>query len=454
MFQGMVAVGLAWLAWAAFVFLPGDIGVPLWSPAFLLAAILGGLQAILWLPFGLPYVRLVAALVVSFGLLFGAATAWVHGVSDLVVAGLLACFLPPAYLVARAGVSRARRGDVPVWWRLQPRSQVQAGTSPRWQPFASPRGAQFWYEWRLHGLVFPLMLGCVLTASTGGALLLAPLAGDTAGGGLFAYLAFFTPETRAVFLVFHPLAILPPVLAAGMGSFLGGLGPGFRPSAFLLTRPLDSGTLVRAKLWTAARCTLAAAVLLLLAAVSWLLITGTGTTVAAWWQQVLNTYPPAEAWAMPLLAVVGLVGLVWLQLSKGIVIGLLGRFGAYCIPLLGVCSLMTVVLSCQWLLRHPEDRTGFWAVLPWLLGAVVLLKLLAAGWAFVRVQRAGHWHGSTLAAVVGAWILTAGSLLVLLWLLIPADQVPSYLLAPGVVACLPLARILAAPLVLEWSWHR
>jgi hypothetical protein len=255
-------------------------------------------------------------------------------------------------------------------------------------------------------------------------------------------------------LVFHPLVILPPLIAALVGSTLASLGPRFRPSAFLLTRPLDSGALVRAKLWVAALSTLAAVALVLLAAPCWLVMTGTGATVAAWWRQVLETYPPAQAWAMLVLAVVGLIGLVWLQLGKGLVVGLLGRAGAYIMPVLGVGLLMAVVWSAQWLLKHPEDRSGFWAVVPWPLGAAVLLKVLAAGWALVRGRRLGLWPGRAVAGVLGTWLLTAGCLLVLLWWLVPADRVPLPLVVMGVLACVPLARILAAPLALEWGRHR
>jgi hypothetical protein len=157
---------------------------------------------------------------------------------------------------------------------------------------------------------------------------------------------------------------------------------------------------------------------------------------------------------MPVLALVGLIGLVWLQLGKGLVVGLLGRPGAYLMPVLGVGLLMAVVWSAQWLLKHPEDRPGFWAVVPWLLGAAVLLKVLVAGWALVRGRRLGLWPGPALAGVLGTWLLTAGGLLILLSWLVPADRFPPHVLALGVLACVPLARILAAPLALEWGRHR
>jgi hypothetical protein len=214
MLHGAFAVALAWLLWAAFVVRPGGIEVPLWGPAFLLAAVVAGLQAVLWVPFGLPWVRLAAALAVPFGLLTGAATAWTRGVSDPVVACLFACFLPAAYAVAWAGVSRARHGDVPEWWRLGAR-RPGAATGPRaLRPFPSPGRAQLWYEWRLHGIGFPVLLGCLLAGSMGWAVFLARVGGDAIAAGLIPSLAAYTPETCETVLVFHPLVTLPPLVAA------------------------------------------------------------------------------------------------------------------------------------------------------------------------------------------------------------------------------------------------
>jgi hypothetical protein len=256
------------------------------------------------------------------------------------------------------------------------------------------------------------------------------------------------------FLVFHPLAIQPPLIAAMLGSALGSLGPRFHPSPFLLSRPLETGAVVRAKFQTAALSTLAGAGLVLVAGLCWLVLTGTAPAVAAWWREVRETYPPAQVWSMLLLGLVGLVGLTWLQLCKGIVVGLLGRAQALCIPVVEICLLLAVILSWQWLLIHPEHGAWFCALLPWLLGAAVLLKLLAGGWAVVRVRAAGLWPTRTVAAVLGTWLLTLGCLLELLAWLAPAERVPLHLLALGVVLIVPLARILAAPLALEWTRHR
>jgi hypothetical protein len=119
MLHGTLAVALAWIGWAVFVFRPCDLDpdLPLWGPALLLAAVLAWIQALLWVPFGLPYVRLVVLLAVPFGLVAAAGAGWVYGVDNLALAGLFAWLTAVAYAVAWAGVSRARRGDVPASWQ-------------------------------------------------------------------------------------------------------------------------------------------------------------------------------------------------------------------------------------------------------------------------------------------------------------------------------------------------
>src|SRR5581483_7958739 len=58
MIQGMaVAVGL-WLAWEHLVLRPSHIETPAWWPAILAAIVATG-QALVWFPFGLPWLRIL-----------------------------------------------------------------------------------------------------------------------------------------------------------------------------------------------------------------------------------------------------------------------------------------------------------------------------------------------------------------------------------------------------------
>jgi hypothetical protein len=451
---GTALAALAWLVYAGTVLRPGEVDVPLVWPALMLAAILAWLQAILWSPFPLPLLRLPVAVAVPTGLLLFGTVGSAHGLREPVLAAIFAALLPPAYLAAWVGVSLARRGEG-AEWALHPAVGPAHRRAPVRPPFASPARAQLWCEWRQHGLGFPLFLLGSYLALTGMVLYLARI-GDVAEiGGGFSLLAPFSPETRVTAVVFHPLLEMPLLLAAVLGVGLGAVGPGVRTSPFLLTRPLTGAALVTAKLRLAALTTLAAAGVTLLTAVAWLLLTGTGPDVAGWWRQVEAMPYPVPAWALALLAPAGLLGLVWLQLGKGLVFGLSGSAWVRLALLLGVgLVLVLAALFGPWLVQHPEYHGVFRALLPWALGLAVLLKLAAVAFVGSVAVRRGLWETGSLAAVAGVWLVTAGCLLAVLSSLVPAGSVPWGTVPFGVVLVLPLARILAAPLALEWNRHR
>jgi hypothetical protein len=454
MLCGTAAAAATWLAWDGLVFRPAGVELPLAWPAVLLAAVLAWLQAILWSPFGLPLVRLLAAVLVPTALVLVASAGVTLGVPEPLVTLVLAALVPPAYLAAWAGVARARRGDVPDW---APQARRPATVSPTTGPgpaFASPARAQLWYEWRLHGLLFPFLLLCLFLPLTGWNALLAPVADDVVAAGLFPFLARFTHETRVTFLVFHQLLVLPPFLAGVLSSGLGSLGPKFQASPFFLTRPLTAGALVNAKLRAATRSTLVAAGVTLLTALAWVWLTGTRPEVAGWWGQVVGLFGPGRALAIVVLAAAGLTGLTWLQLCGGMVLGMAGRVWAHAVLVLGIALIVTATLLGEWLRHHPESLETFLAALPWPLGLAFALKLLLAGWAARVALRRRLWDARPMAWVVGVWLVTAGCLLLLAAWLVPAGGVPAAAAPLGIVLALPLGGILAAPLALEWNRHR
>jgi hypothetical protein len=451
---GTAAAALAWLVYAGAVLRPGEVDVPLVWPALLLAAALAWLQVILWSPFPLPLVRLPVAVGVPGGLLVFGLVGSTHGLSEPVLAVIFATLLPPAYLAAWAGVSRARHGEGAVW-APRPAASPAAARAPARRPFAWPARAQHWCEWRQYGLGFPLLLLGSYLPFTGMALLLARVGDVMVGVGTFAFLDPFTPETRVTVSVFHPLLQMPLLFAAMLGSGLGAVGPGGRTSPFLLTRPLTSAALVTTKLRLTALTTLAAAGVTLLTALAWLLLTGIGPDVAGWWRQVEGMPYTLPAWLLGLLALAGLLGLVGLQLGKGLVCGLSGNIWLRLASFLGVPLVLALAaVFGPWLVQHPEYHGVFRALLPWALGLAVLLKLTAVAVVGSVAVRRGLWERGSLAAVAGVWVVTAGCLLAVLYSLVPAGSVPWGTLPFGVVLVLPLARILAAPLALEWNRHR
>jgi hypothetical protein len=453
MLYGGAAVALTYLAWAGCVIRPCGPDLPLAWPALLLAALLAWLQALLWTPFGLPLVRVPVALTTATVLVLFGSLGSIYGVPEPVLAGTYAVLIPAAYLVGRAGVRRARGGDLPDWrWWVGPARGVPAAPASR-PPFSSPARAQLWYEWRLHGLVFPFLLLCLFLLLTYPAVLLAWVGHAGLDGDIYPFLQPFTQEARVLFLVFQPLVGLPLFFAALLGNGLGAIGPRLRVSSFLVARPLSSAALVTAKLHLTARSTAAAVALTLLTALGWLLLTGTGADLAGWWHQVVEMYQPARAGALVVLAAVAFVGLTWLQLCKGLAFGLTGRVWGQAIPVVVIVLLVALSFAAQWIAHHPEHHAVLWAALPWALAVAVLGKLLAAALAFAGSLRRRLWELRPLIVVLVAWLLTAGCLLLLAAWLLPTSWWTGWVGPLGVVLVVPLARILAAPLALDWGRH-
>ena len=158
MLYGSATVALLWVATACLVYRPWDSRVPVLLPALGLAALMAWFQAISWSPLHPSWLRIPAAVVligVSAGILLGLKTMGL--VSPETLAAGLAVVLLAAFPVALAGVASARRGDHWRAWpeRLEP---WRAASRSGGRPFRSAFEAQFWYEWRCHGLVLPVAL--------------------------------------------------------------------------------------------------------------------------------------------------------------------------------------------------------------------------------------------------------------------------------------------------------
>jgi len=126
MLYGTVAVAMLWLAarlfgaWPSGVALLGEIvdqrvDMPLIWPALLGAAFLAWTQALMWIPYALPGLRVIVIILwlVVLDVVFFVAVDF--KIPEPVMLALLAPQVPLAYLVARLAVARARRGDTPDW---------------------------------------------------------------------------------------------------------------------------------------------------------------------------------------------------------------------------------------------------------------------------------------------------------------------------------------------------
>src|SRR2546428_10752391 len=156
MFYGTAAMAILWLAVRLYAVWPSGIEIPLIWPALLAAALLAWTQALMWMPYGLPGVRLIVAVLCLAALDTVVLLAIHFKAREPMMLAILAPQLPLAYLVARFAVARARRGDVPDWRGLSARSgEIADVVPPPAGGLSFPGRAQVWFEGRRHGRALP-----------------------------------------------------------------------------------------------------------------------------------------------------------------------------------------------------------------------------------------------------------------------------------------------------------
>ncbi len=415
--------------------------VPLWWPGFLLAAALAWIQALSWSPFGMRGLRLAAlsALIVSLLPIVGLSN--YAGIAEVWLVGVYTTFMLLGWLVGYIGVQQGRCGNVPNWEAiLQPLWHLVGRWPQRRSPFASPACAQVWFEWRLSGWSLPFFTFNLLIVS------LTPL--------------YLGPND--IISTAHTLlaALLIPVI---LGSLFGAQGGGFNPGVkgriglgpFSATLPMSTADMVAAMLKSAALATLIAWAIMLVMISFVVVVTGHWPKVAGWWRQAIDQYHPAQ-----IVAILGaggtlLVVWTWKRQVDRLYFGLTGRrWGANTVAMVCVPASGFLCVLAGWILQHPETHDAVLAVLPAILGATIIVRLLIAAWALRQVIRRGLVQPSTAARWLIAWFLLASLLFALLAWSVPTERVPVYYLAFAVVFAMPMARLAASPLVLAWNRHR
>jgi hypothetical protein len=115
MLYGALTMAIFWLAIRLLAVWPSGFAAPWVWPALLAAVMLCWTQALTWMPYGLPGLRIVVTVlwlsvidtIVLLALHFEA--------GELVMLAILAPQVPLGYFAARFAVARARRGVVPDW---------------------------------------------------------------------------------------------------------------------------------------------------------------------------------------------------------------------------------------------------------------------------------------------------------------------------------------------------
>jgi hypothetical protein len=458
MLLGTATVAILWLILAGFVWHSDDSEVPLWWPASACAAALAWVQALIWTPFGWPVVRILLVVVVAVVLVVLPQLALAAGVPEAILALGIAALVPAAGAVAYAGLTRARRGDVPSWPGLWALLQAARDWLPRRRrPFASAARALLWWEWRCNGWPYPLFVGLMLVLFVPLVPWMEKAERVLVDGGLVPSLPGISPEASVAVKALGNLLLIPIglSLACGPGGQGGGRRRPFALTPFLATRPVTSTTLVVAKLQVAVLSALAVWVLMVTALAGVVVLAGRWNLLLEVGGSWFGTTTTPQLLAVLAVILAGLAALTWINLISGLALSLTGRRWLILAVGIAVVALgVAAVAFGQWLVAHPEYRAVFRAALPWLLGGVVAVKTLCGGWMLWALRRRGLVTGRSLALLSGLWLLAAGCLLGWYFWMVPSELVPVLYLALGVVLVLPLNRLAAAPLALEWNRHR
>src|SRR2546430_1634681 len=441
MFYGTAAMAILWLAARLFAVWPSGIEIPLLWPALLAAALLAWTQALMWMPYGVPGIRLIVAVLCLAALDTVVLLAIHFKAREPMMLAILAPQVPLAYLVARFAVARARRGDVADWRGLFGRSGEIADVLSRPRDhFSSPGRAQVWFEWRRHGRSLPALVGLLLPFE----LALLWLAKDAP--------AF-------VFEILFLALITPPFMAAFTAWTVSQPNPQVRDSygvpPFIATRPLTSAELIAAKLKMAMWSTLAAWLLVLVAmplALEWSGTRAVGTERARRMNDAIGT-PRAATVVLFILA--GFIVATWKQLVQSLHIGLTGR--QWIVKGSALLTLTLLILLgpiVEWIIDSPSVQRALWNALPLILAGLLGVKMSAAAWIATRLDRSRLLGDRALVAGAACWVLAVFALYGGLVWFFSTPFVAHYVLALIAILAVPLARLSAAPLALAWNRHR
>jgi hypothetical protein len=442
MLYGTLAMALLWLTTRLLALWPAGVDVPWIWPALFVAVILGWTQALTWMPYALPGLRVIVTVLWLTVIGFVVILALHFKAPESVMLALLAPHVPLMYLVARFAVARARRGDAPDWrvtfaWL----GRIGDLLSRRRERFPSPARAQVWFEWRRHGRSLPALVSILLPFE-------------------LCLLFIFSDTPDIVFETLVVVLLTPPFMAAFVAATVSRSSPDGSDSheltPFVATRPLTSASLITAKLKATILSTLVSWLLLFIAIPLALGVSGTSSVVVDAARQLIEIAGMPRAVAIGLLGLSVLVLSTWKQLVKSLYIGMSGRAWMVKASVFITLSLLTLIASfVPWVTRNMREVIAtLWNALPWILALLVCLKFSAAAWIALRLHDSRMLRDRTL--VIGAlcWDVAVLALYGLLVWLVPTLLFPGYLLALVAILAIPLVRLSAAPLALSWNRHR
>ncbi len=441
MLYGTLAMAILWFATRLLAVWPSGFDIPMIWPALLAASLLAWTQALTWMPYALPGLRVIVTVLWLAVIDAIVLLALYHKAPEPVMLAILAPHVPLAYLAARFAVARARRGDVPDWRGVFARLGRIADVLPRRREhFPTPARAQVWFEWRRHGRSLPALVGILLPFE-------------------LALLFVFTDTPVIVFEILVGVLLTPPFMAAFAAATVSTSNPdgsdSYGLTPFIATRPLTSASLIAAKLKATIWSTVAAWLLVIVAIPVALKLSGTLPLVIEWTRHLIEVVGTPRAIAIVLLGFTGLLASTWKQLVKSLYIGMSGREWVVKASVFVALSFLAIIVPlAHWVISNRVVMAALWNAIPWIAAVLVCFKISAAAWIAMRLHDSRLLSDRTLVIGAVCWDVIVFALYGLLAWIVPAMLIRSYFLALVAILEIPLARLSAAPLALAWNRHR
>lgn len=428
MLYGAAAMAVLWFATRVLAVWPPGVDVPVTWPALLAASLLAWTQALTWLPYALPGLRVIVTVLWLASIDAVILLALYCKASEAVMLAILSPHIPLAYLVARSAVARGRRGDVPDWrWMLVRRRDARER-----EHFASAARAQQWFEWRQHGRTLPSLVAMLLPFELA--------------------LLFVFRETPPIVIETLVLVLLtPPIMAA----FVAAASNSYGVTPFITTRPLDDVSLIAAKLKVTIWSTVAAWLLVIVAVPVALRFSGTAPYVIERAHAAVQVLGVPRAVALALFGFIALTASTWKRLVQSLYIGMTGREWLVKAAVFGALSFLAIVAPvAHWIFTHTRVMAAMWNGFPWIAAGLVCVKIAAAAFVAVRLYDRRLLSDRTLLVGATSWTVAVFVLYGVLEWIFPEMLIRHYVLALIAILEVPLARLGAAPLALAWNRHR
>ena len=427
MLFGTVAMGLLWLATRVLALWPKGAEVPNVWPALLAASLIAWTQALTWMPYPLPGMRVILSILWLVSIDAIVLIALHYRVHEWLMVAILAPNLPLAFVTARYAVGKARRGE---FSSVRPsvhsrRSSVlrSEDRGPRTEDFSSPARAQFWFEWRTYGRALPALVAIVLPF-------------ELSMFWIYAEMPGLVLEMLVSIMLTPPLlaAFVAPTASAAM-------------TPFIARRPVSAGVLITAKLRVAFASTAVAWAMLLIATPLAIQLSGTMPVAMAPVHLVIEVFGAPRAIILLLLALLGVIASTWKQLVQSLCIGMSGRPWLVKGSVFATLSAISVFgLGAAWIVTDNHRFAVGWNAIPIVVAAFAAVKVIAAIVVAGRLRSRGLLGDRELLNGVIWWNVAVFGLFAIMVWSVPGLLVSSGFLLFLCILAVPFVRLAATPL--------